>query len=108
MTKYIDSERPVGISLKLPVELISQLERIQKEERVDRTNLIIKCIEGYMSAGGKTKSEIEILKRMDIFEEKLGKIADTISTYEQTVKTQQQIIEKQSSTIDILLSKIAK
>ena len=108
MTKYIDTDRPVGISLKLPVELITELERLQKEERVDRTNLIIKCIESYINEGGRTKSEIEILKRMDLFEEELSRLSSTISNYEQTLRNQQQIIEKQSSTIDILLSKIAK
>lgn len=84
MTKYIDSSRSISVNFKAPTELLKMMEEKQIEERVDRTNLIIKCIESYLKEG-KTKTEIELLERVENIENSLKDIVTSLNRHDEIV-----------------------
>ena len=94
MTKYSDSSRSLSVTIKIPTELLKRMESVQIDERLDRTNLIIKCIESYLKEG-RTKTEIEVLSAVD-------EIKGDIKEISSTMKRHDKIIEDLTSAIAAL------
>ena len=94
MTKYLDSSRSISVNFKCPTELLEKLEEKQIEERIDRTNLIIKCIESYLKEG-RTKTELELIERSK-------EIESTIKDLYTISKRYEEIISNLSSTVATL------
>lgn len=84
MTKYIDPSRSVSVNFKCPTELLAKMEERQIEERIDRTNLIIKCIESYLKEG-RTKTETELLERSESIESILNDLQKTSQRHDEIV-----------------------
>lgn len=100
-------ERPIGISLRLPSDLIAGLDKLREKERTDRTHLIVKAIEYWIQVEGKVTSDGEYLQKIAEIETHLSSIKQVLMRNQEEIERLQKIIEIQNTTIDTLVSKIS-
>lgn len=106
MTGASKKERPLTTSLRIPADLVEGIEKIQANEHIDRTHVIIKAIEYWVKVDGKVTADGEYLTRLKNIEETLQNLTDTLQKKEEEIARLQEIIRRQTETIDTLRGKI--
>ena len=108
MTGASRKDRPLTTSLRIPADLVEGIEKIQANEHSDRTHVIIKAIEYWVKVEGKVTADGEYLARMKNIEDTLQSLTTTILRKEEEIAGLQEIIRRQTETIDTLLGKIPR
>ena len=113
MTKDLKKEKPKGTSIRLPNDILSKVEQIQLRERTDRTSVIVKAVEYWVSVDGKATSDGEFLQRLDQMDTRIVDLTSLVKDSEAEIIQLRQTIEdlktlsmKQNTTIDFLVEKI--
>lgn len=90
------------ISIRLPTDLLSQLDSLKEEEGIDRTALIIRALRYWVSVNGKVTTDNELLTRLDKIEKDTAIISEKIQS-ETDLRKQ---VNQQEQVIDALLKRI--
>ena len=106
-------ESPIPISVRLPQDLYNEVERIRMRDRMDRTNLIIKAVEYWVSVDGQVVTDNELLTRLNKIEKTTAESASLITDYQTEIESYRKdveelkaIVSQQNTLLDLLLNKI--
>lgn len=106
-------ESPIPISVRLPQDLYNEVERIRMRDRMDRTNLIIKAVEYWVSVDGQVVTDNELLTRLNKIDRTTAESASLIKDYQTEIETYRKdveelkaIVAQQNTLLDLLLNKI--
>ena len=108
MTGVSRKDRPLTTSLRIPADLVEGIEKIQANEHSDRTHVIIKAIEYWVKVGGKVTADGEYLSRLRNIDETLESLAAAVQKKDEEIAGLQEIIRRQTETIDTLLGRIPR
>lgn len=100
--KYIIMKKLEMISIRLPVDLLTQLDKIKENEGIDRTALIIRALKYWVSVNGRITTDNELLTRLDKIETEMSIISEKIRS-ETDLRKQ---INQHEQVIDALLKRI--
>lgn len=92
------------ISIRLPSDLLTQIDVLKEKEGIDRTALIIRALRYWVSIDGKITTDNEYLTRIDKLEKEMSIIAETIEN-ERELKER---ISEQEKVIRVLMQMIQK
>ena len=90
------------ISIRLPTDLLSQLDSMKEEEGIDRTALIIRALRYWVSVNGRVTTDNELLTRLDKIEKEMAVISEKI----QSETDLQKQVNQQEHVIDALLKRV--
>lgn len=90
------------ISIRLPTDLLSQLDSIKEEEGIDRTALIVRALRYWVSVKGRVTTDNELLTRLDKIEREMAVISEKI----QSETDLQKQVNQQEQVIDALLKRV--
>ena len=90
------------ISIRLPTDLLSQLDSMKEEEGIDRTALIIRALRYWVSVNGRVTTDNELLTRLDKIEKEMAVISEKI----QSETDLQKQVNQQEQVIDALLKRV--
>ena len=90
------------ISIRLPTDLLSQLDSMKEEEGIDRTALIIRALRYWVSVNGRVTTDNELLTRLDKIEREMAVISEKI----QSETDLQKQVNQQEQVIDALLKRV--
>ena len=113
MTKDLKKEKPKGTSIRLPNDILSKVEQIQVRERTDRTTVIVKAVEYWVSVDGKATCDGEFLKRLSQMESCIETLITLVKNSENEISQLRHSIEElktlsvqQNTTINFLVDKV--
>ena len=90
------------ISIRLPTDLLSQLDSMKEEEGIDRTALIVRALRYWVSVNGRVTTDNELLTRLDKIEKDMAVISEKIQS-ETDLRKQ---VNQQEQVIDALLKRM--
>ena len=90
------------ISIRLPTDLLSQLDSMKEEEGIDRTALIVRALRYWVSVNGRVTTDNELLTRLDKIEKEMAVISEKI----QSETDLQKQVNQQEHVIDALLKRV--
>ena len=90
------------ISIRLPTDLLSQLDSMKEEEGIDRTALIVRALRYWVSVNGRVTTDNELLTRLDKIEREMAVISEKI----QSETDLQKQVNQQEQVIDALLKRV--
>ena len=98
--------QPIATSLRIPVDLLRQVDELKKEQHLDRTAIIVQAVAYWCDVHGRATSDNEYLQRLENMEKRLDELQKHIDRQDAELNAAHKIIEKQSNTIDTLLGKL--
>lgn len=96
------------VSLRIPSELLKDLDAHREQECADRTTIILRALRYWLKIDGKVTTDNEILTRLSEIEQNSKEIKNGFLEYQEDVKDLKRIIAQQQATIDTLLRMIPK
>ena len=106
------SERPEQISMRMPKELVTKIDKLKEKEGVDRSAIINKAVRYWTDVAGNVTTDHEYLIRLQTIEENTTQLRNdldkVIQTSESDKRHLQDLINKQQDTIDTLLALLSK
>jgi len=113
MTRGIKStNRLEQISLRLPVDLIDDLNKLKEKEQIDRSAIIVRAIRYWLSVGGNVSTDNEFLNQIREMKSELNEVKnlmrDSLSHYEKEAAEMRSLLAEQQKTINTLLRMMPK
>ncbi|HJJ61991.1 MAG TPA: hypothetical protein O0X21_00765 [Methanocorpusculum sp.] len=96
------------VSLRIPSDLLKDLDAHRERECTDRTTIILRALRYWLKIDGKITTDNEILTRLSEIEQNSKTITETFQEYQGDVKELKGIIAQQQATIDTLLRMLPK
>lgn len=100
------------ISIRLPVDLLEDLEILKQRDGIDRSVLIIKALRYWVSVEGNISTDNEFVNQIhelkeavEIFQKNISAVS---ASYEKETAENRQLLIEQQTTINTLLRMIAK
>ena len=94
--------KPEMISIRLPTDLLSQLDSMKEAEGIDRTALIVRALRYWVSIKGRITTDNELLTRLNKLEREMSIISEKIQN-ETDLRKQ---VYQQEQVIDALLKRM--
>ena len=80
MTRGIRSaNRLEQISLRLPVDLIDELNKLKEKEQIDRSAIIVKALRYWISVGGNVSTDNEFLNQIREMKGEINELKNLMS-----------------------------
>ena len=113
MTRGIRStNRLEQISLRLPVDLIDDLNKLKEKEQIDRSAIIVKAIRYWISVGGNVSTDNEFLNQIREMKGEINELKNLMgemtSHYEKESAEMRTLLAEQQKTINTLLRMMPK
>ena len=113
MTRGIRSaNRLEQISLRLPVDLIDDLNKLKEIEQIDRSAIIVKAVRYWISVGGNVSTDNEFLNQIREMKSEINEVknlmSETLSHYEKEAAEMRTLLAEQQKTINTLLRMMPK
>ena len=113
MTRGIRSaNRLEQISLRLPVDLIDDLNKLKEIEQIDRSAIIVKAVRYWISVGGNVSTDNEFLNQIREMKSEINEVknlmSETLSHYEKEATEMRTLLAEQQKTINTLLRMMPK
>lgn len=90
------------ISIRIPSDLLRQIDTIKEREGIDRTALIIRALRYWVAVDGNVTTDNEYLNRLEKLEKNMAVIADGI----ESVKELRERAAEQEKVIRVLMQMI--
>ena len=113
MTRGVkDSRKPEQISLRLPTELLTAIDKLKEKEELDRTVLILRALKYWVSIEGRITTDHEYLTQLQEMKNEIKELQKTLNTtiehYEEEITAQRSLLSEQQNTINTLLRMLPK
>lgn len=95
-------KKPDMISIRIPSDLLRQIDTIKEREGIDRTALIIRALRYWVAVDGNVTTDNEYLNRLEKLEKNMAVIADGI----ESVKELRERAAEQEKVIRVLMQMI--
>ena len=100
------------ISIRLPVDLLQDLENLKRRDGIDRSVIIVKALRYWVSVGGNISTDNEFISQIHELKKAVAELQKNISaistSHEKETAENRQLIVEQQTTINTLLRMIAK
>ena len=100
------------ISLRLPVDLIDDLNKLKEKEQIDRSTIIVKAVRYWISVGGNVSTDNEFLNQIREMKGEINELknlmSETVSHYEKEATEMRTLLAEQQKTINTLLRMMPK
>ena len=107
-----NSTKMEQISIRLPVDLIDDLNKLKEKEQIDRSVIIVKAIRYWLSVDGNVSTDNEFLNQIREMKSELNEVkslmGETISHYEKESAEMRTLLTEQQKTINTLLRMMPK
>jgi len=107
-----NSVKTEQISIRLPVDLLNELESLKKRDGIDRSIIIVKALRYWVSVEGNVSTDNEFINQISEMKTEIGELKNSISelskTYEKETQENRQLIKEQQTTINTLLRMVSK
>ena len=107
MTRGIKSPTTLEqISIRLPLDLINQLNEFKEKNEIDRSAIIIKAVRYWLSVGGNVSTDNEYItqiKEMSLKIENLTKTIESLSAKCDELSDFRELLSDQQNTIHALV-----
>ena len=113
MTRGIKSaNRLEQISIRLPIDLIDELNKLKEKEQIDRSAIIVKALRYWISVGGNVSTDNEFLNQIREMKSEISEVknlmSETLSHYEKETTEMRMLLAEQQKTINTLLRMMPK
>lgn len=113
MTRGIRStNRLEQISIRLPIDLINDLNKLKEKEQIDRSAIIVKALRYWISVGGNVSTDNEFLSQIREMKGEINELknlmSETISYSEKEATEMRMLLAEQQKTINTLLRMMPK
>ena len=100
------------ISLRLPANLIRELDQLKEKEGIDRSVIIVRALKYWVSVGGNITTDSEFLTLLHELQSEITSLRSSLESvtthYETESNTQREMLAEQQKTINTLLRMIPK
>ena len=107
-----NSAKMEQISLRLPVDLIDDLNKLKEKEQIDRSAIIVKAVRYWISVGGNVSTDNEFLNQIREMKSEINEVknlmSETLSHYEKEAAEMRTLLAEQQKTINTLLRMMPK
>ncbi len=107
-----NSVKTEQISVRLPVDLLNELESLKKRDGIDRSIIIVKALKYWVSVEGNVSTDNEFINQISEMKNEIEGLKISLSeiskTYEKETQENRQLIKEQQTTINTLLRMISK
>lgn len=113
MTKDLKKERPKGTSIRLPNDILEKVQEIQIREHIDRTTVIVKAVEYWVSVDGRATCDGAFIQRLDAMDTRIAELTTALEASRTEIERLcsaitelKEISTKQDATIDFLVNRV--
>lgn len=107
-----NSAKMEQISIRLPVDLIDDLNKLKEKEQIDRSTIIVKAVRYWISVGGNVSTDNEFLNQIREMKGEINELknlmSETVSHYEKEATEMRTLLAEQQKTINTLLRMMPK
>ena len=107
-----NSVKTEQISVRLPVDLLNELESLKKRDGIDRSIIIVKALKYWVSVEGNISTDNEFINQISEMKNEIEELKKSLSelsrTCEKETQENRQLIKEQQTTINTLLRMISK
>ena len=79
-----NSVKTEQISIRLPVDLLNELESLKKRDGIDRSIIIVKALRYWVSVEGNVSTDNEFINQISEMKTEIGELKNSISDLSKT------------------------